>query len=462
MLRRHHRFFQSVLVGRDAAVAGLAFCLAYLCRFSLPDLLPFHTLASPSETAVICTMLVMIWPVVGYWSGLYASQRARSALHEWVDVLRVTLVSLVLLVSVAYFIREVRYSRAILLLWAVFCPLLQGVVRQGSRLLLYRLRSRGYNLRHLMLVGAGELAERVRASLEAQSHLGMRIVCQLQMDEAPPTAAGAAAVELQLTRLLAAHRIDQVILALPIDRLGSLRGLVDRLSHETVDVRLVPDFYQFMTLCGSIDELGGLPIITLQGTPLFGANRLLKRLFDVSMAGLGLLLLSPLLLLIASFIRLSGPGPILFRQRRVGMDGQEFDILKFRTMVADAERAGARMATPGDPRCTPLGACLRRFSLDELPQLWNVVAGHMSLVGPRPERPCFIDAFKKKIPRYALRHKIKAGITGWAQIHGMRGNTSIAKRIELDLYYIEHWSLGLDVKILVRTVLGGFISPHAY
>ncbi len=461
MLRRHHRFFQSLLVARDAALTGLAFTLAYLGRFSLPHLLPFYTLASPSETMAIGLCLTLLWPAVGYLSGLYVSQRARHLGREMVDLLRVTAVSLVSLVTLTYFVRDVRYSRAVLLLWAAICLLLQAATRLGSRYVLHRLRERGYNLRHVVLVGAGELAQRVHATLRGQAHLGLRVVAHLQLPQAPAGTEAAPTLDA-LTALLRAQRVDQVIVALPLDRLGALRGIVDALSKETVDVRLVPDFYQFMTLCGSIDELGGLPIITLQATPLFGVNLVCKRLFDVCLAGLALLALAPLFVALALLVRLSGPGPILFRQRRVGMDGQEFDMLKFRTMGADAERRGARMATRGDPRCTPVGAWLRRLSLDELPQLCNVLAGHMSLVGPRPERPCFIAAFKEEIPRYALRHKIKAGITGWAQVHGMRGNTSIAKRIELDLYYIENWSFALDVKILARTLLGGFISPHAY
>jgi exopolysaccharide biosynthesis polyprenyl glycosylphosphotransferase len=193
-----------------------------------------------------------------------------------------------------------------------------------------------------------------------------------------------------------------------------------------------------------------------------GWSLVAKRVFDVLVAGLGLILVAPLMALIAVAIRSTSPGPVFYAQERVGMDGLAFQMFKFRTMRIDAENDGAQMTVPDDPRCTRLGVLLRRLSLDELPQLWNVLKGNMSLVGPRPERPCFIEYFKREIPRYALRHKIKAGMTGWAQVNGMRGNTNVAKRIELDLYYIENWSLFLDVKILLRTVFGGFLSPNAY
>jgi Undecaprenyl-phosphate glucose phosphotransferase len=265
-----------------------------------------------------------------------------------------------------------------------------------------------------------------------------------------------------LDRVLAQRPVDQVILALPSEDTPLLKQLMEQLALQTVDVKVVPDLFQYVTLYGGLEEFGGLPLIGLQGGPLQGWSLVGKRLFDVLLSLLALALLSPVLLLVALVVRLTSRGPILFRQERMGMDGRTFRIFKFRTMRTDAEVGGAAMATAGDPRRTPVGAFLRTSSLDELPQLFNVLLGDMSLVGPRPERPVFIEEFKRRIPKYHLRHKTKAGITGWAQIHGLRGQTSIEKRIEYDLYYIENWSLLLDVKILVRTVLGGFLSRHAY
>jgi Undecaprenyl-phosphate glucose phosphotransferase len=253
-----------------------------------------------------------------------------------------------------------------------------------------------------------------------------------------------------------------VLVALPMEQLGALKTIMATLSQETVDVRVVPDLYQYMTLCGGIDEFAGLPLINLQATSLVGWNLVIKRLFDMSLALTGMILISPLLVLVALAVRLSGRGPVFYTQERVGMDGRTFKMYKFRTMRVDAEADGAKMTVEGDPRRTAIGTVLRTLSLDELPQLWNVVRGDMSLVGPRPEQPGFVEDFKREIPRYALRHKIKAGMTGWAQVNGMRGNTSIEKRIEMDLYYIENWSMTLDFKILARTVFGGFLSRNAY
>jgi Undecaprenyl-phosphate glucose phosphotransferase len=468
MLRRHHRFFQSIQMLRDALWVGLTFWGASWLRFALPELLPYTQVPDPRETAALGLTLIAVWPPTGLALGLYRSRRARTAASEVADVCRTTVVAFLILVTLAYFVRDVRYSRATMLIWAALCPLGLGAARVATKMCLKSLRARGYNLRHVVVVGTGALAEHVLDAIAHNTSLGLRVVGALRLPEEPPVAGACVggarvlgSVEA-LPAILAEHSVDQVLIALPIEALGALKTIMEVLSKETVDVRLIPDLVQYITLCGSVEEFFGMPIINLQSSPLWGWNLVLKRAFDIAAAALGCLMLSPVLLGVALAIRLSGPGPILYRQTRVGLDGSRFGMLKFRTMRPDAEAAGARFAQAGDPRCTAVGRVLRRLSVDELPQLFNVLCGHMSLVGPRPERPCFIETFKHSIPRYALRHKIKAGMTGWAQVNGMRGNTSIVKRIELDLYYIENWSFVLDLKILVRTVLGGFLSPHAY
>ena len=455
-------------VCRDALLVACAFHMAYTCRFSLPNFLPYGQVSSTHETLAIGLMLVVVWPAVGWLGGLYTSRRAHNFVSEVFDVVKTTAIAFLVLVTLTYFVRDVRYSRAVLILWGVFNMLLLAGSRGLSMAALRRMRAHGYNLRHVLVVGSGDLGERVVQTLTAQAALGMR-VCGVIIDDEDIDSGITSVAQVpvigtvsQLSQRLTQRHIDQVIVALPIHKLGALRGIMDVLSKETVDVRLIPDFYQYMTLCGSIEELSGLPIINLQSTPLLGWNLALKRSFDVIFASLGLVLIAPLMGLIALWVRLSSPGPIFYLQERVGMDGACFQMVKFRTMHLDAEDRGAQMTAADDPRRTAVGTLLRRLSLDELPQLWNVLRGDMSLVGPRPERPCFIENFKQEIPRYALRHKIKAGMTGWAQVNGLRGNTSIAKRIELDLYYIENWSLLLDLKIVLRTILGGFLSPHAY
>jgi Undecaprenyl-phosphate glucose phosphotransferase len=230
-----------------------------------------------------------------------------------------------------------------------------------------------------------------------------------------------------------------------------------------VDVKVVPDLLQVIALRARLEDLDGIPVINVNDVPLQGFNTLIKRTIDFAISATTLVLLSAPLAVIAILVKLSSRGPVLFRQERMGLDGKSFTIVKFRSMLDDAERhTGPVWAVPDDDRVTPFGRFLRRSNLDELPQLWNVLRGDMSLVGPRPERPHFVEQFKHKIPQYMLRHKVKAGLTGWAQVNGWRGNTPLDKRIEYDLYYIENWSVRLDLKIMWLTLLKGFFHKHAY
>ena len=471
MLRRHHRFFQTSQLLRDLIVLIAAFVLAHRI-WAWAQILwdgratPSPALVNPTESSYMALTLVLLWPWMGWASSLYVSRRTKRPLAEAMDVGRALALTFLCGVTLTYYLRDARYSRGTLIVWAATSFVLLLGARLAQKAVLSRLRRSGRNLRHVLVVGGGTLAQELVRTIGQEPGLGLRLVGLLAPSAGRcrdlPGGVPVLGEAQDLGAVLADHVVDQVLIALPIEAMADLPALMEELSRYTVDVRLVPDLYEVMTLCGSVEDFFGLPMITLQATPMVGLHRLGKRLFDLCFATLALCASWPLFALIGAAIWLEGRGPILYRQKRVGLDGRQFAMLKFRTMRADAEAEGAKMTRPGDPRCTAFGALLRRTSLDELPQLFNVLKGDMSLVGPRPEQPSFSETFVANIPRYALRHKIKAGMTGWAQINGLRGNTSIAKRIELDLYYIENWSLALDFKILVRTVLGGFLSPHAY
>jgi Undecaprenyl-phosphate glucose phosphotransferase len=258
------------------------------------------------------------------------------------------------------------------------------------------------------------------------------------------------------------ERVEHLYVALPLEEHVKMLGLVEITNREGVDLHVVPDLLQFIALRARLENLDGVPIISLNDVPLRGFNSILKRIIDVAIAGSVLVAISVPFALIALLIKRTSKGAVFYRQERMGLDGTAFEVLKFRSMYEGAEdETGPVWARDNDPRCTPVGRWLRRFDLDELPQLWNVVRGDMSIVGPRPERPYFVEQFKHRIPQYMLRHKVKAGITGWAQVNGWRGNTSLEKRIEYDLYYIENWSVGLDLKIMWLTLIRG-LQKHAY
>jgi Undecaprenyl-phosphate glucose phosphotransferase len=257
--------------------------------------------------------------------------------------------------------------------------------------------------------------------------------------------------------------VDHLYVALPPEQHVQMLQLIEHTSRECVDVKVVPDLLQVIALRARLDDLDGVPVININDVPLQGFNSIVKRAIDIAISAAALIVLAIPFSIIALLVKLTSRGEVFYTQERMGLDGKPFMIYKFRSMYEDAEAAsGPVFASEQDPRRTPLGKLLRRSNVDELPQLWNALKGEMSIVGPRPERPLFVAQFKDKIPQYMLRHKVKAGITGWAQVHGWRGNTSIEKRIEYDLYYIENWSVRLDLKIMWLTLVRGFFHKHAY
>jgi len=466
MFKRHHQLFTALRVLLDVAIVAVAFWGAYSIRFGSPVTFPYPELPDPRETLIVGALALVIWPICLRAVGLYRPQRQKTALDEIFAVFKATLVAGLLLVAATYFWRENRYSRAALLIFASLAFVGVALVRFLFKEALQFARRRGFNLRWVLVLGAGRLARQVIEAVEGHKELGFRIVGCLSLTQ-KRVGSRVAGVEVigslkDLGSTLERHAVDQVLVALPSRAHNKLARLMEVLSDTTVDVKLVPDVYQYATLFGGLEEWGGLPIVNLQSIGVLGLNAVVKRLFDVVFSALFLIALSPVLLIVAAAVRLTSRGPALFAQERVGLDGRAFPMLKFRTMRQGAESSGPVFAQAADDRTTPLGSVLRRLSLDELPQLWNVLVGDMSLVGPRPERPVFIDQFRRRIPRYQLRHMVKSGMTGWAQIHGLRGRTSIEKRVEYDLYYIEHWSLLLDVKILARTMAFGFLSRNAY
>jgi Undecaprenyl-phosphate glucose phosphotransferase len=256
--------------------------------------------------------------------------------------------------------------------------------------------------------------------------------------------------------------VDKLFICLESDSSKILEQVLACLKESTVDITVVPELFNHMNLNAGVDEFDGLPIIHLTTSPIYGWSSVIKRTMDLAVSGLGIIMTSPLMLLIALWVKLESPGKILYAQERMGLDGRKFKMLKFRSMHQDAEmKTGPVWAGRDDTRRTGIGALLRKTSMDELPQLFNVLKGEMSIVGPRPERPVFIKEFKKTIPNYAHRMKIKAGMTGWAQIHGWRGDTCLNRRVEHDLYYINHWSPGLDVEIMAATVWKGLVHKNA-
>ncbi|MCY4225552.1 MAG: undecaprenyl-phosphate glucose phosphotransferase [Bacteroidetes bacterium] len=465
MLQEQSRFYQQLLFFADMILVGTAWIAAYYLRFEVlttwPVPLPeWH----PLSRYLTFFPWILISAALTFWaSGLYIPDRAQ----RWTSLIRSVgkSVGLALVVSMAFLslYRDFNISRLTILLFATLTPLSMLSLRLLIYLYIRNARKKGRNLRRVLIIGAGSAGRRLQKSFELYPWMGFQVIGFLDDHKTDmPDVLGKVDDVLDFLDS-SKDPIDYVYIALPLKAVGTIEKLLSSLSSRLVHVCLVPDLLQHDIINSRITDVDGLPVLHIIDETPMDFRRFIKRSLDVAFSILVLTILSPLLLIISLLVLMSSRGPVLYRQERMGLNGQVFHMLKFRSMPVTAEQdSGAVWATKGENRATPVGKFLRRTSLDELPQFINVLKGDMSVVGPRPERPVFIHDFKEKIPRYMQRHKMKAGITGWAQVNGWRGNTSLEKRIQHDLYYIQNWSLLLDIKIMVMTVWKGFVNRNAY
>ncbi len=467
MIGRRHKALATTYLLFDVIGSAVALLTAYYLRFVV-EVIPVTKGQQELEVyAYILPLVCVIFPLTFAMHGLYRLRPAKSGPEEWAAVIIGSVVATIILSGILLWIRpdsHTAYSRATLGLF-VLCEILFVLIgRSLLRFIVERRFRAGRGLDRVLVVGGGELAQAVVRRIRSHRELGLSIVGYVSHDSARSIEGAERLGDVDdVVDVVRRQAIEHVFVAMPQETSLATMRLLDRLTREYVSIHVVPDLMQFMALRSRVDDLDGLATINLTDSPLDGWNRVLKRAFDFVFALVALLVFSPVMLLIALVIRIEDRGGIFYRQTRMGLDGIPFEMLKFRSMKADAEReTGAVWAEKEDPRRTRIGRIIRAWSLDELPQLFNVLKGEMSLVGPRPERPHFVEQFRTEYPHYMLRHKVRAGMTGWAQVHGWRGNTSMRIRIEHDLYYIQNWSLMLDVKILVLTVRHGFHHENAY
>jgi Undecaprenyl-phosphate glucose phosphotransferase len=475
---RHNRLLVAFHVISDAALGLTAFVAAYALRFHT-GLIPAPKGIPPLRNYInVLPFIAVVVPLGFFLQGLYRLRRGRSRVDDFFAVFVGSILAVMFgimgtLYVETYIITDARDAGALEIsqpAWLIFLVLnvlLTFASRELMREMLERRWRAGIGLKRILIAGSGDLGRLVADKILEHRELGYQIVGFVD-DRATGDRLGYRGLPLLGTlddaaEITARESIDHLYVALPPEQHVRMLDLLDSTSREMVDVKVVPDLLQVIALRARLEDLDGVPVINVNDVPLQGLNSMVKRCIDIVLSASALALLGIPFGLIAIAVRLSSKGPVFFHQERMGLDGKSFTIVKFRSMFDDAERqTGPVWATADDPRVTPLGRFLRRSNLDELPQLWNVLRGDMSLVGPRPERPHFVEQFKHRIPQYMLRHKVKAGLTGWAQVNGWRGNTPLEKRIEYDLYYIENWSVRLDLKIMWLTVLRGFFHKHAY
>ncbi len=451
----------------DVAATLAALAAAYALRFRAEIVPITKGVPEPSLYFRLYPFMAVLWPAVYYFYGLYQLRRHRSRIEEGLAVLVATGLATLLLTALATLYRGFSYSRLVLALFFFADVLFVFAGRTAIRRYLEEAWRHGVGVRQVLIVGAGRLGRAVIDKLAEHPEAGLRAVATVDDDRSKHGSQYRGVPIVGDTSQAAAiadeQGVDTVFLALPLEAHRTMLAVLKEVGRTVPDVRVVPDLLQHITFRVGVEDLDGLPVVHLTQVPLTGWMSLVKRTLDLAISAGALTVGAPLFAAIAAAIRLEDRGPIFYRQRRMGLDGRPFEIVKFRSMHSGAEdESGPTWASPDDPRRTRVGRWLRRWSLDELPQLWNVLRGEMSLVGPRPERPEFVREFKETFPQYMLRHKVRAGITGWAQVHGWRGNTSLTKRIEYDLYYIENWSLSLDIKILWLTLRHGLHHRNAY
>ena len=475
MVRRYNRLLVAFYVITDAVLAAWAFVLAYGIRFE-SGLIPVSKGFPPFEEYLkILPFIAILTPLAFRFQGVYRLRRGRSRIDDFFAVLVGSILGVVFgvlstLYFGAYYASEAQRASGAYevsqIVWGLFLVLnvmFTYASREAVRELLERRWRAGIGLKRILIAGAGDLGRMVADRMLQHRELGYQVVGFVD-DRAGGDHIGYRGLPLlgtlaEVADVAHAERVDRLYDALPMEEHAQLLDLMEITSREYIDVKVVPDLLQFIALRASLEDLDGLPVINMNDVPLQGFNAWVKRGLDITLSVAAIVLLAIPFAIIAALVKWTSSGPIFYRQERMGLDGRAFTVYKFRSMYHGAEETtGPIWAHDNDPRATPIGRWLRRLDLDELPQFWNVLAGEMSIVGPRPERPFFVQQFKHRIPQYMLRHKVKAGITGWAQVNGWRGNTSLEKRIEYDLYYIENWSVTLDIKIMWLTLVRGLFQ----
>ncbi len=476
---RHNRLLVAFHVIADALLGICAFIVAYALRFHTGVIPITKGLPPLTQYLNVVPFIAVLVPLGFHLQGLYRLRRGRSRVDDFFAVFVGSILAVVFGIVATLYVQTYFATDAAKisgtfevsqLVWATFLVLnviLSFASRELVREVLERRWRAGIGLKRILIAGSGELGRLIADKILEHRELGYQIVGFVD-DRATGDHLGYRGLPLlgtldQASEITARESIDHLYVALPPEQHLRMIDLLESTSREMVDVKVVPDLLQVIALRARLEDLDGVPVINVNDVPLQGLNALVKRAIDIAISCTALLILALPLAVVALIVKISSRGPVFYRQERMGLDGKSFTIIKFRSMFNDAEqRTGPVWAVEDDPRVTPLGRFLRHSNIDEMPQLWNVVRGDMSIVGPRPERPHFVAQFKHKVPQYMLRHKVKAGLTGWAQVNGWRGNTPLDKRIEYDLYYIENWSVRLDLKIMWLTLLRGFFHKHAY
>ena len=469
MIKDNQKLLNRIHVLIDAVVTAISYLMAWYLKFAtgFAETDPNVGVLDMYTYFRALYILVPLYLVLYYFFNLYAPKRATRRKYELFAIVKANTVGLILFMTLLYIINQLNISRFVLGAFYIINIILMTLCRTMIRNILYFFRRKGYNLKYILLVGYSSAAEEYITRIIANPQWGY--VIRGILDDTMPSGTVYKGVKVvgrieNIKYILPENKLDEIAITLALKDYEQLESIVDLCEKSGVHTKFIPDYNSLIPSRPYTEDLMGLPVINIRYVPLSNTfNALIKRLTDIIGAVVCIIVFSPLMLASAILVKTTSQGPLIFKQERVGLHNKPFKMYKFRTMYVQTEEEEKKGWTQkNDPRVTRVGAILRKTSLDEFPQLFNVLKGDMSLVGPRPERPQYVEKFREEIPRYMIKHQVRPGMTGWAQVNGYRGDTSIQKRIECDLYYIENWTLGLDFKILFLTVFKGFINKNAY
>ncbi|MBE5927910.1 MAG: undecaprenyl-phosphate glucose phosphotransferase [Lachnospiraceae bacterium] len=476
MIKENQRLLNLFHLVIDALIIVFSFCFAYHLRFDIKDsfLIRFDIINEPIgrylSLAEYMPMLIYLIPfyIISYYIfGLYNPKRTMGRRMEIWALVKANAIGILYCTTLLYFFKATYYARLFLAIFFILNIVLDFIFRHLVSKTLRKLRRSGRNLKHVLLVGYGDTAKGYVDRILEHPDWGFYIHGILDDNEKKGTEYRGIKIVGDidcLPKLLDSNEYDEIVITLKLKEYEKLAGIVITTEKYGVHTKFVPDYNNVIPTKPYTEDLEGLPVVHVRNVPLSDpVNKFLKRIFDIVGAIFCIIIFSIPMLIVSLLVKFTSPGPLIFKQKRIGLHNRAFNMYKFRSMrVQTASEEKKAWTTMNDPRVTPVGKFIRSTSLDELPQFFNVLKGDMSLVGPRPERPYFVDKFKEDIPRYMVKHQVRPGITGWAQVNGYRGDTSIKKRIDCDIYYIENWSLSLDIKILVLTLFKGFVNKNAY
>lgn len=467
MIKDNQKYFNRLHLLLDALVIIVAYSLSWYLKFEGPFAEAGVGVLEKEFYFSILYFLVPGYLLLNYLHHLYTSKRTERLETEIINIVRINTMGILILMVVLYALKIIHFSRGLVgIFYIINCIFMFGVrliVRSTQRYF----REKGYNLKHVLLIGYSRAAEEYINRINANPQWGY--VVRGILDDHVPSGTKYRGVKVlgtieNLSIILPLSQLDEIAVTLSLSDYSRLESIVALCEKSGVHTKFIPDYNSLIPNKPYTEDLLGLPVINIRYVPLSNTfNIILKRIVDIFGSLFGLILLSPVFLIVAILVKVTSRGPIIFKQERVGLQNKPFFMYKFRTMVVQKEVNEKKAWTvKDDPRVTKIGRFLRKTSIDEFPQLWNILQGDMSLVGPRPERPLFVEKFKEEVPRYMIKHQVRPGLTGWAQINGYRGDTSIRRRIDYDLYYIENWSMFLDIKIIFMTIFKGFINKNAY